>query len=118
MTPGGGANPFLQGLPKVPPAGGGKNPLLDLLRRRGKYRPEDFARLHLVEQPDLKDLKRRWLAAIAEAEENLSSERRRLGELEALLPALESDERVGAAEQLADDDALGLRPLVVTAIVE
>jgi hypothetical protein len=42
--------------------------LLDLLRRRGKYRPEDFARLDLVEPVDLPALKSRWLAALADAE--------------------------------------------------
>lgn len=60
-------------------AAAGKDPgftpsgLLDLLRRRGKYHPEDFSRLHLVEQPNLKDLKRRWLGAIAEAERFITS---------------------------------------------
>jgi hypothetical protein len=55
-------------------AAAGKDPgftppmLLDLLRRRGKYRPEDFARLELAEQVDLPALKSRWLAALADAE--------------------------------------------------
>jgi hypothetical protein len=55
-------------------AAAGKDPgftpsmLLDLLRRRGKYRPEDFARLDLVEPVDLPALKSRWLAALADAE--------------------------------------------------
>jgi hypothetical protein len=55
-------------------AAAGKDPgftpamLLDLLRRRGRYRPEDFDRLDLVEPVDLPQLKRRWLAALAAAE--------------------------------------------------
>ena len=55
-------------------AAAGKDPgftpamLLDLLRRRGKYRPEDFARLHLVEPVDLTELKSRWFAALEDAE--------------------------------------------------
>jgi hypothetical protein len=42
--------------------------LLDLLRRRGKYRPEDFARLMLTEPVDLPSLKRRWLDALDAAQ--------------------------------------------------
>ncbi len=42
--------------------------LLELLKRRGKYHPEDFDRLHLTQNVDLKDLKKRWLAAIQKAE--------------------------------------------------
>lgn len=38
--------------------------LLDLLRRRGRYRPEDFARLALTSPVDLPALKRRWLEAL------------------------------------------------------
>jgi hypothetical protein len=55
-------------------AAAGKDPgftpamLLDLLRRRGRYRPEDFARLHLVEPVDLPKLKLRWMAALDDAE--------------------------------------------------
>ncbi len=55
-------------------AAAGKDPgftpafLLTLLRRRGRYRPEDFARLHLREQPDLVALKRVWLDALDQAE--------------------------------------------------
>jgi hypothetical protein len=55
-------------------AAAGKDPgftpamLLDLLRRRGKYRPEDFARLHLTHPIDLPALKVRWLAALDDAE--------------------------------------------------
>jgi hypothetical protein len=55
-------------------AAAGKDPgytpalLLEILRRRGKYRPEDFARLALVEPVDLHALKRRWLDALDDAE--------------------------------------------------
>ena len=55
-------------------AAAGKDPgyspgmILDLLRRRGKYRPEDFARLDLMEPPDLLELKQRWRAALDDAE--------------------------------------------------
>lgn len=55
-------------------AAAGKDPgfsplsLLSLLRRRGKFRPEDFARLRLLEQPDLMLMKTQWLAALEGAE--------------------------------------------------
>jgi hypothetical protein len=55
-------------------AAAGKDPgftpamLLDLLRRRGKVRPEDLARLDLVQPVDLPSLKQRWLAALDDAE--------------------------------------------------
>jgi hypothetical protein len=55
-------------------AAAGKDPgytpaaLLSLLRRRGRYRPEDFARLRLREPLDLPALKERWLRALDEAE--------------------------------------------------
>jgi hypothetical protein len=42
--------------------------LLDLLRRRGRYRPEDFTRLHLTQPVDLPKLKLRWMAALDAAE--------------------------------------------------
>ena len=42
--------------------------LLELLKRRGHYRNEDFARLNLVEQFDLVRAKETWLAALAEAD--------------------------------------------------
>ncbi len=38
--------------------------LLELLKRRGKYRPEDFERLMLTEPADLHVLKSEWLSAI------------------------------------------------------
>ncbi|MFQ5679187.1 MAG: nucleotidyl transferase AbiEii/AbiGii toxin family protein [Gemmatimonadota bacterium] len=42
--------------------------LLELLKRRGRYRPEDFARLRLAEPFDLRAAKRTWLAALSEAD--------------------------------------------------
>lgn len=41
--------------------------LLDLLRRKGRYRPEDFSRLALREPPDLQQAKRAWLDALESA---------------------------------------------------
>lgn len=38
--------------------------LLELLKRRGRLRPEDLARLDLIRQPDLRTLKTEWLAAL------------------------------------------------------
>lgn len=54
-------------------AAAGKDPgyspamILDLLRRRGKYRPEDFVRLDLAEPVNLSDLKQSWRAALEDA---------------------------------------------------
>lgn len=42
--------------------------LLELLKRRGRYRPEDFARLHLTEHFDLPAAMHVWLAALDDAE--------------------------------------------------
>ena len=42
--------------------------LLELLRRRGRVRPEDLARLHLVEPVDPQGLKVEWLSALEGAE--------------------------------------------------
>ena len=55
-------------------AAAGKDPgftpfsLLEILRRRGKYHPEDFARLNLVEPVDLPALKAQWLSALSDAD--------------------------------------------------
>lgn len=55
-------------------AAAGKDPgytpflLLEILRRRGKYHDEDFARLRLATPIDLPSLKARWLAALDEAD--------------------------------------------------
>lgn len=42
--------------------------LLELLKRRGHYRPEEFGRLDLVEPFDLIEAKATWLAALGDAE--------------------------------------------------
>lgn len=42
--------------------------LLELLKRRGRYRPEDFAALMVTEPIDLQRLKSEWLAMLARAE--------------------------------------------------
>jgi len=55
-------------------AAAGKDPgftplsLLELLKRRGRYHQEDFARLNLTEPFDLTGAKEAWLAALGEAE--------------------------------------------------
>lgn len=53
--------------------------LLELLKRRGRYRPEDFTRLALAEPFDLINAKTIWLAALADAE--AFSRRRPPGEM-------------------------------------
>lgn len=61
-------------LPALCWAAVGKDPgltplsLLELLKRRGRYRPEDFTRLHLAEPFDLIGSKQVWLTALADAE--------------------------------------------------
>lgn len=47
--------------------------LLELLKRRGRYRPEDFARLELVAPFDLVAAKTRWRTALADAEQFIRS---------------------------------------------
>lgn len=42
--------------------------LLELLKRRGRYRPEDFTRLQLTDPFDLPAAKETWLSALADAE--------------------------------------------------
>jgi hypothetical protein len=55
-------------------AAAGKDPgftplsLLELLKRRGRYHPEDFARLHLAEPFDLVEAKQTWLGALSDAD--------------------------------------------------
>lgn len=48
--------------------------LLELLKRKGKYREEDFKRLHLAEHYviDLHKIKDNWLQALSEAEQFLN----------------------------------------------
>ena len=60
-------------------AAAGKDPgftplsLLELLRRRGKYRPEDFSKLHLAIPVDLPAMKQEWHCAVEEAEKLINS---------------------------------------------
>ena len=42
--------------------------LLELLKRRGRYRPEDFTRLHLAAAFDLPAARAAWVVALADAE--------------------------------------------------
>lgn len=48
----------------------GLNPdsLLELLKRRGKYRPEDFNKLNLNVKIEVQELKQKWLKALEGAE--------------------------------------------------
>jgi hypothetical protein len=60
-------------------AAAGKDPgfspgsLLELLRGRGRLRPEDLMRLHLAQPLDVKEVKARWLDALASAEHFIAS---------------------------------------------
>lgn len=49
----------------------GFNPasLLEMLRRKGKYRPEDFEDMILTQPLDLQAMKMKWMAALDDAEE-------------------------------------------------
>ena len=47
--------------------------LLELIRRRGKIRPEDLMRLHLTEPLDIRQLKTEWLSALQAAETFITS---------------------------------------------
>jgi predicted nucleotidyltransferase component of viral defense system len=47
--------------------------LLELLKRRGNHRPEDFRRLRLVEPVDPAQLKARWLGALEAADAFIAS---------------------------------------------
>jgi hypothetical protein len=42
--------------------------LLELLRRRGKYQPQDFERLMLAQPVDLPAMKQKWIAALDSAD--------------------------------------------------
>jgi hypothetical protein len=46
------------------------NSLLEILKRKGKYREEDFKRLHLAShfKINIQEIKQRWLSALAQAE--------------------------------------------------
>lgn len=47
--------------------------LLELIKRRGHYRPVDFERLQLAQPVDLGGLKAKWLSALQEAERFIQS---------------------------------------------
>jgi hypothetical protein len=47
--------------------------LLELLRRRGKIRPEELARLHLSAPIDVRQVKEEWMAALQSAEAFVAS---------------------------------------------
>ena len=47
--------------------------LLELLKRRGRYRPEDVARLALAQPLDLVEAKKAWMAALSAADEFVRS---------------------------------------------
>jgi hypothetical protein len=47
--------------------------MLEIARRRGRYRPEDFSRLHLAQPIDLTATKKQWLAALNEADSFIRS---------------------------------------------
>lgn len=47
--------------------------LLELLRRRGRIRPEELARLHLSTPLDVRKVKEEWMAALQSAEAFVSS---------------------------------------------
>lgn len=48
--------------------GYGPEMLLEMLARKGRFRPEDFADLELAVQPRVEDLKLEWLGAMEEAQ--------------------------------------------------
>lgn len=91
-------------------AAAGKDPgfsplsLLELLRRRGRVRPEELARLHLTGPVDAVQLKTEWRAALDEAERFIR--RRPPREAGCLYYAL--DQR-----RFVDPDEPGVGPVVV-----
>jgi hypothetical protein len=46
--------------------------ILELLKRRGRYQPQDFARLHLKQKVDLGQLKSIWMEALSQAQDFIS----------------------------------------------
>lgn len=77
--------------------------LLELVRRRGRIRPEDLMRLHLTGPLDLGSLKADWLAALDSAEAFVR--RRPPGEAGCLYYALEE-------HRFVDPDTTGVGPVV------
>lgn len=49
------------------------NLLLEILKRKGSYRAEDFKHLNLTTEPNLKELKKSWLLFLKEAEEFINA---------------------------------------------
>ena len=79
--------------------------MLDLLRRRGKHHPEDFARLQLAEPFDLVAAKATWLAALDAAE------RASLHAVSAVVATSSwTAERVGSHHSLPAAAGYGARP--------
>lgn len=91
-------------------AAAGKDPgytphgLLDLLKRRGTYRPEDFRRLHLTEPFDLVHGKACWLDAIASAEQFVR--RRPPEEIGCLYWSVSKQVFLAPSEQDKDEDII------------
>ena len=81
--------------------------LLELLKRHGRYRPEDFQRLQLAEPFDLAHGKATWLAALADAERFARA--RPPEELGCLYYAPERKELV----MPPDDQSLGVQGVVL-----
>ena len=91
-------------------AAAGKDPgftplsLLELLKRRGRNRPEEFARLDLAEPFDLVAAKTEWLAALGTADEFIRS--RPPGEMGCLYWSGEAGEFVMPAAGLGASDTV------------
>lgn len=81
--------------------------LLELLKRRGRYHPEDFTRLQLTEPFDLPAAKKTWLAALADAEAFV---RQRAPEELGCLYYASSDDRFVVPAADRTPDAQGLVP--------
>jgi hypothetical protein len=88
-------------------AAAGKDPgftpdlLLELLRRRGRLRPEDLARLKLAQPVDLAQLKRVWLTALDDADSFLRG--RPMREVGCLYYAKSAGRFVAPSSEATDD---------------
>lgn len=92
--------------------------LLELLRRRGRYHPEDFARLRLVEPVDLPAMKAVWLEALDDADAFMRA--RPPSELGCLYYSRAEDRFVQPLEGTSSEDAVphygrpgGVLPVIV-----
>lgn len=81
--------------------------LLEQLKRRGRYRPEDVERLQLSEPFDLVEAKTRWLDALEKAEAFIDS---RPPDESGCLYYSAADERFVAPEPGVDLEAAGILP--------